>query len=124
MRDLLTRFAPPSANCLLARLDGAPTGCVAFFDRGNATMEIKRMFVDPAARGHGIGGRMLDLLSTQGQAMGHRRALLSTHHSVHSAHALYKRAGFRKVPFSDKFAGATDGIDVCMETAVPLLSPT
>ena len=108
-------YGAPSGCLALARLDGVPAGCVAFFDRGNATLEIKRMFVDPAARGHGIGGRMLDLLLAQAQAVGHRRALLWTHHSMHSAHAVYERAGFRKVPFSVEFAGATDGIDVCME---------
>lgn len=109
------RYGAPSGCLALARLDGAPAGCVAFFDRGNATLEIKRMFVNPAARGHGIGGRLLDLLLAQTQALGHRRALLWTHHSMHSAHAVYERAGFRKVPFSVEFAGATDGIDVCME---------
>ena len=82
MRDLLTRFAPPSADCLLARLDGAPTGCVAFFDRGNATMEIKRMFVDPAARGHGIGGRMLDVDAGTGDGTPTRPSLDPSQHAL------------------------------------------
>ena len=34
---------------------------------------------------------------------------------MHAAHAVYERAGFRKVAFSEEFAGAVDGIDVCME---------
>lgn len=118
------RYAPPGGCLALARLDGAPAGCVAFFDRGNAVLEIKRMFVAPAARGHGIGGRMLDFLLTQGQAAGHRRALLWTHHSMHSAHAVYERAGFRKVPFSADFGGATEGIDVCMERDLPPMGLT
>ena len=116
------RYGPPGGCLALARLDGVPAGCVAFFDRGNAVMEIKRMFVAPAARGHGIGGRMLEHLLTEGQAMGHRRAILWTHHSMHSAHAVYEGAGFRKVPFSADFVGATEGIDVCMERDLPPLA--
>lgn len=119
LAELPGRYAPPGGCLALARLDGVPAGCVAFFDRGNATLEIKRMFVAPTARGHGIGGRMLQLLLAQAQAIGHQRALLWTHHSMHSAHAVYARAGFRKVPFSGDFAGATDGIDVCMEMTLP-----
>lgn len=48
-------------------------------------------------------------------AMGHRRCLLWSHHSMHTAHAVYAHAGFRKVPFSSDFQGATGGIDICME---------
>lgn len=118
LASLPGRYGPPSGFQALARLDGAPAGCVAFFDRGNGVLEIKRMFVEPSARGHGIGGRMLDLLLAQGKAMGHRRALLWSHHSMHSAHAVYERGGFRKVPFSTDFAGASEGIDVCMERAL------
>lgn len=78
-------------------------------------MEIKRMYVLADARGHGVGGRMLDLLLTEVRAIGHRRCLLWGHHSMHAAHAVYEKAGFRKVPSSDDFVGATEGVDVCME---------
>lgn len=113
------RYGPPSGCLALARLNGAPAGCVAYFDRGDATLEIKRMFVDPAARGHGIGGRLLDFLFAEARSTGHSRALLWSHHSMHAAHAVYERAGFRKVPFSAEFVGAVDGVDVCMETTLP-----
>lgn len=118
LAELPGRYGPPKGCLALARLNGAPAGCVAFFDRGNATMEIKRMFVLPQARGHNIGGRMLDLLLTQARAMGHRRCLLWSHHTMHAAHAVYVRAGFRKVPLSEDFPGAAAGIDICMERAL------
>jgi ribosomal protein S18 acetylase RimI-like enzyme len=77
-------------------------------------VEIKRMFVPPRARGQGVGGRMLDLLLRQARAAGYRRALLSSHHSMLAAHAIYRRAGFRDVPVSADFPGVVAGIDVCM----------
>lgn len=109
------RYGLPGGGIVLARLSGKPVGCVAFFDRGNAVMEVKRMFVAPEARGHGIGGQMLDRLLTDAHALGHRRGLLWTHKSMLAAQAIYRRAGFREVPLSDEFTGAAAGIDVCME---------
>ncbi len=109
------RYAPPGGGLVLARLDGQPAGSVAFFDRGGGDMEIKRMFVAPAARGHGIGGRMLDLLLSDARAFGHRRGLLWTHKSMLAAQTVYRKAGFREVPLSADFPGAAAGIDLCME---------
>lgn len=108
------RYGPPDGGLILARMNGEPVGCVAFFDRGAATMEVKRMFVTPTARGHGIGGKMLDRLLFEARAAGHRRGLLWTHKTMEAAQRIYRKAGFREVPLSDEFPGAAAGIDVCM----------
>lgn len=50
------RFGPPTGCLLLARLDGAPVGCAAFYGQDATTMEIKRMFVRPDARTSGATG--------------------------------------------------------------------
>lgn len=113
------RYGPPVGCLVLAKLDGVPVGCVGFFDRGNHTMEVKRMFVRPEARGRGVGGRLLDALLVQAQASGHRRCLLWTHHTMHRAQSLYASAGFRPVPLSDDFPGAAAGVDICMELVLP-----
>ena len=112
------RYGPPTGCLVLARLDGEPAGCVAFYAQDDVTIEIKRMFVLPEARGHGMGERMLDLLLAQARTAGFRRALLSSHHSMHAAHAVYRRAGFRDVPISAEFPSAVAGVDVCMEMAL------
>lgn len=109
------RYGPPGGGIVLARLEDQPVGCVAFFDRGDAVMEVKRMFVAPSARGRGIGGQMLDRLLSDARALGQRRGLLWTHKTMLAAQAIYRRAGFREVPLSDDFPGAAAGIDVCME---------
>jgi GNAT superfamily N-acetyltransferase len=109
------RYGPPSGCLVLARLDGTAAGCVAFYGQNAHTIEIKRMFVPPEARGHGIGGLMLDLLLSRARAMGYRRCLLSSHHSMHPAHAVYRQAGFRAVPVSAEFPSAVADIDLCME---------
>ncbi|MGY0193959.1 GNAT family N-acetyltransferase [Leptothrix sp. BB-4] len=112
------RYGAPTGCLVLARLDGEPAGCVAFYAQDAETIEIKRMFVLPQSRGHGIGDRMLDVLLTQARSAGYRRARLSSHHSMHAAHAIYRRAGFRDVSVSAEFPSAVIGVDVCMEMAL------
>jgi GNAT superfamily N-acetyltransferase len=109
------RFGPPMGCLLLARLDGAPVGCVSFRGQGASTMEIKRMFVRPDAWGRGVGAAMLDRLLAEARAVGCTRYILSTHRDFHAAQALYGRAGFRTVPASPDFPGIVEGVDVCME---------
>lgn len=118
------RYGPPSGCLVLARLDREPAGCVAFYAHDDSTIEVKRMFVLPRARGHGIGGRMMAVLLAQARAAGFRRALLSSHHTMHAAHASYRRSGFVDVPLSADFPSAVAGIDVCMEMALNTETPT
>jgi GNAT superfamily N-acetyltransferase len=112
------RYGPPSGCLVLARLHGEPVGCVAYYGHNASTLEVKRMFVLPEARGHQIGGQMMALLLAQARASGYRRALLSSHISMHAAHAVYHRAGFVDVPQSADFPGVVPGVDVCMEMAL------
>lgn len=117
------RFGPPSGCLVLARLDGEPAGCVAFYAHDAKTVEVKRMFVRPRARGHGIGGRMMEVLLAQARAAGFRRALLSSHHTMHAAHATYRLSGFTDVPLSADFPSAVADIDICMEVALRTDTP-
>lgn len=109
------RYGPPTGCLVLARLEGEPVGCVAFYAHDATTIEVKRMFVVPQARGHGIGGRMMAVLLAQARTAGFGRVLLSSHHSMHAAHGTYRRAGFRDVPLTSEFPNAVAGVDVCME---------
>ena len=109
------RFGPPTGCLFLARLDGAPAGCIAFYGHDATTMEVKRMFVRPEARGHRIGQRLVEELLAEARAAGYTRYVLSSHHTMHHAHAIYRRAGFRDVPCSAGFPNVVPDIDVCME---------
>jgi GNAT superfamily N-acetyltransferase len=121
LAQLPGRFGPPAGCLLLARLGGAPVGCVGFRDLGQGALEIKRLFVRPEAWGRGVGDALLALMLAEARAAGHRRALLITHRELHAAQALYARHGFRIVPPSDEFPGVKPDIEVCM--ARPLDPP-
>src|SRR6185295_4102333 len=63
---------------LVVRRDGVPVGCGAFRLIDDETAELKRMYVDPAVRGTGLGRRLVEALEAEARAAGARRLVLET----------------------------------------------
>lgn len=91
-------YAPPDGVLLLAVLDGTPIGCVGVRRFDAAACEMKRLYVDPAARGSGAGRVLAEHAMAHGRALGYGRMLLDTLPSMARAQALYEQLGFRDVP--------------------------
>jgi putative acetyltransferase len=88
---------------LVARRQGCPVGCGAFRRQpgeaataGQAYGEIKRMMVQPAARGAGVGAALLARLEQQLADEGRQLALLETGAAQVEAVRLYERAGYSR----------------------------
>jgi GNAT superfamily N-acetyltransferase len=64
---------------------------------GSDAMELRRMYVDPAARRRGIASRMLRHAEAQCLQRGCAKLVLSTAEFQVDAIRLYERAGFRKI---------------------------
>ncbi|HSK95688.1 MAG TPA: bifunctional helix-turn-helix transcriptional regulator/GNAT family N-acetyltransferase [Euzebyales bacterium] len=94
---------PPAGYCVLARLRGATVGCGALKLHGTAPAELKRMWVDPASRGLGVGRRLLERLEALARDAGATVLRLETNRALEEAIALYRDAGFVEVArFSDE----------------------
>jgi len=64
---------------LVARDDGGrQLGCVALRRRDDSTLEIKRMYVRPEARGTGLADRLLAEVEGSARALGAERVKLET----------------------------------------------
>jgi DNA-binding MarR family transcriptional regulator/GNAT superfamily N-acetyltransferase len=93
----------PAGLFLLATLHGEPVGCGALKFHPDAPAEIKRMWVSPAARGLGLGRRMLAELETHAIAHGAAVVQLETNRALAEAISLYRSSGYREVrPFNDE----------------------
>ncbi|MEZ2127470.1 MULTISPECIES: GNAT family N-acetyltransferase [unclassified Sinorhizobium] len=92
----------PAVTFFVARNDGVICGCCALVEAGDSTAEIKRMFVDPAARGLGIASRLMDALEDRARA-GRLSALrLETGIKQPEAIALYRKYGYVEIgPFGN-----------------------
>ena len=88
-------LARPNVRFLVARRSGAIAGCAALVVGAGGEAELKRMYVDPAARGLGIGRRLLQAAEDAAHAEGVTVIRLET--GIHQAEALglYRAGGYR-----------------------------
>jgi DNA-binding MarR family transcriptional regulator/GNAT superfamily N-acetyltransferase len=94
---------PPEGAMLVAYLRGEPIGCGALKLHGRKPCELKRMWVDPEARGLGLGRRLLAELESRAAGAGAKRVRLETSRHLPEAIALYRSSGYVEVPaFNDE----------------------
>lgn len=93
----------PDGAFLVATRRGEPIGCGALKFHTGAPTELKRMWVDPGARGLGLGRRLLARLERHAAEHGSEVIRLETNGSLTEAVALYRSAGYREIPaFNDE----------------------
>jgi putative acetyltransferase len=113
----LDALGRPEVRFLVARDAGGKalaTGAVVLHD---GWAEIKRMWVEEAARGRGIARQVLDALMAEASGAGVDMLRLETGVVSHSALAFYEKAGFqRREPFADY---RPDPLSVFMERRCP-----
>ena len=73
---------------------GAGLGEVASSD---GVAELQKLYVDAAARGHGVATRLVDLVEGAAREFGYHALYLETHHALANAIRLYERLGFRRL---------------------------
>jgi DNA-binding MarR family transcriptional regulator/ribosomal protein S18 acetylase RimI-like enzyme len=96
-------LVPPAGLLLVARLRGKAIGCGALKLHPGAPAELKRMWVDPSARGLGLGKRLLGELEARASAAGAKAVRLETNRALTEAIRLYRQSGFREVEhFNDE----------------------
>ena len=102
----------PGATYVVATSEGVPVaygGIRPLPAAGEATAEIKRMWVDRDWRGAGLGTRMLRHLEDLARTQGYARVVLDTNATLREAIAMYERAGYDRIdryndnPYAEAF---------------------
>jgi putative acetyltransferase len=114
--DSLEELTAPNVTFIIVRLDGQAVGCGAVKEiqgAQGAYGEIKRMYVSPTGRGHGLAKTVLAYLEERIIAKGILLTRLET--GIHQTEAigLYERLGYRRIgTFGDYQA---DPLSIFME---------
>lgn len=93
---------------LIAYLDDTAVGCGAVRRLDETTAEIKRMYVDPAVRGKGIGRALVAALEREARLIGATRMVLETGTRLAPAVKLYEAMGYARIPLYGEYLSSPD----------------
>ncbi len=95
-------FTGTGAMMLVALRDGEIVGHAGFAGFDEMTAEVTKVWLDPAARGAGLGGLLMEALGKAMVGAGYAGACLETTVFMRDAIRLYERHGFiRALPFRE-----------------------
>ena len=97
--DFVTNFNPRRERCWIAEIDGQSVGHIFLVQHPEIadTAKLRLLFVDPSARGKGLGHALVNECVRFAHAVGYRRITLWTQSILTSAHRIYQSAGFHMV---------------------------
>ncbi|MFE8946434.1 GNAT family N-acetyltransferase [Streptomyces sp. NPDC007856] len=93
--DFAEDHDPHLERVWIAELGGRPVGCVMCVrDDAPGTARLRLLLVEPEARGHGIGDRLVRAVVDFARGVGYRDLVLWTNDVLSGARRIYQRHGF------------------------------
>lgn len=93
--QFLAEHDPARERGWMAELDGRPVGSVHCMKLDDETAKLRMLIVDPSARGHGVGGLLVDECMRFAREAGYRRMTLWTYDILTAARRIYASRGWR-----------------------------
>jgi GNAT superfamily N-acetyltransferase len=100
-------FDPPDGAFFIAWRDGEPIGCVGWrsHEVGDEIGELKRLYVDPSARGTGVASALMATVEESARDHGRHRLILECGAKQPEAIALYEKLGYERIPDFGHYRG-------------------
>jgi putative acetyltransferase len=98
LAELPGDYVPPAGRLLLANCKGEIAGCVALHKLESGICEMKRLYLRPLFRGHGLGRVLAERIIAEARQIGYRRMRLDTVEPVmKDAVGMYRKLGFEPI---------------------------
>ena len=95
--QFLKTYDPARERCWIAERNAAPVGAVMIVKHSDSVAKLRLLHVEEAARGLGIGKRLIGECVRFSRAAGYKKLTLWTQSNLLAARHLYKAAGFARV---------------------------
>ena len=97
LAKFMREFDPAAERCWIAEKDGKVVGSVFIVRQDASTAKLRLLYVDPCARGMGIGSRLVDECLRFSRQAGYTKMVLWTNSVLTGARRIYDQAGFQLV---------------------------
>lgn len=115
----VTNFDPAREHCWIAERDGERLGAVFVVRQSDEVAKLRLLLVDPAARGLGLGRRLVDECIAFARAHGYRKITLWTQSILTAARRIYSAAGFVRVGIDPHQSFGQDLVGETWELVLP-----
>lgn len=92
--NFLAEHDPKREGCWIAEHDGKPVGSIMLVRESDSVAKLRILFVEPDARGLGIGKHLVDHCIAFARRAGYGEITLWTNANLHAARKIYQKAGF------------------------------
>lgn len=93
--DFEHNFDPARERCWIAEMNGVPVGSIALARSGEeGVAKLRLLLVEDAARGYGLGSRLVDECHRYARAAGYRKVRLWTTDQQAEARHIYRNKGY------------------------------
>ncbi|MGZ4788699.1 MAG: bifunctional helix-turn-helix transcriptional regulator/GNAT family N-acetyltransferase [Terriglobales bacterium] len=95
--EFVKNYDPKRERCWIAERKGEIVGSVFLVKKDDVTAKLRLLYVEPSARGLGIGKRLVDECLRFARQVGYQKITLWTQSNLMVARGIYEKAGFHIV---------------------------
>ncbi|QSI34424.1 GNAT family N-acetyltransferase [Variovorax sp. RKNM96] len=93
--EFLLKFQPEWERCWIAELNGERMGSIFVVRKSASVAQLRLLILSPAARGLGLGGKLVDECIAFARRKGYKKMVLWTHSCLTAARGIYAKRGFQ-----------------------------